>query len=73
MKRILLTFGALLIAGSGLMAQNLKQSENLRSEKKINHALTIDPVKPAGQAASNPVDVQMPVPPNKKTPILLLS
>ncbi|MBU1371060.1 MAG: T9SS type A sorting domain-containing protein [Bacteroidetes bacterium] len=69
MKKILLTCGALLIAGSGLLAQSLKQNENLKSMKKFNHALTIDPIKPSTVPASQQEDLPV-LPPNKNTNIV---
>ncbi|MBG0781611.1 MAG: T9SS type A sorting domain-containing protein [Bacteroidales bacterium] len=70
MKKVLLTMGALLIAGSGLIAQTLKQSDQIRSEKRINHALTIDPLKPSSVPSAQQDELPVMLPANKNVNIV---
>jgi hypothetical protein len=72
MKKVLLTMGALLIAGSGLLAQTLKQSDQIRFEKRINHALTIDPLKPSSVPAAQQDELPVMLPTNKNTNIVTI-
>lgn len=56
---------ALLIAGSSLLAQTLKQSDQIRFEERINHALTIDPLKPSSVPSAQQDEVPIVLPTNK--------
>ena len=65
MKKALLIMSALLIAGSSLLAQTLKQSDQIRFEERINHALTIDPLKPSSVPSAQQDEVPIVLPTNK--------
>jgi len=68
MKRILLSFSALLIAGSGLIAQNVKQE--VRQHKAIQKMMIgIEPAK-ASSIVSTQETVTTVVPPTKNTDIV---